>query len=213
MLNFVGILFFAIASVSYDELIFAAERESYTWNKRENYYFTSIESKIQQISIQNKCTASFKRQPDKSILIPTSEDDIFISEFPVSKDIFNEWKSMDRPKQMRVDPYICDVVYTKKLPIFNNTGCQLQGYMSPSAPRCQTKYLRWICEQSRLPVNGIFANHFVIPESDHLSNAALPPPQPWLLTARNAIVSMCGQISMPCGMITVITCTVANCVN
>jgi len=181
------------------------ESGPYTWNKRDNYYFASLEDKIKQISFQNACTNSFKRQPNSTINIPISVDDVYIAEFPVSAELFSWWIDIPKPKQMRVDPYICDVVYTKRLPIFNNTGCQLPGYMSPSAPRCQTKYLRWICEQSRLSIDDTSTNHFTIPEADHKSNAAHPPPQPWLLTAKNAIVSMCGQISLPCGKFSVST--------
>ena len=174
---------------------------SYTWNKRSHYYFTNLTEKIKQVSLLNACISSFKVQQHNSIVVPVTQDDVYIAEFPISKNIFDWWANIPKPRQMRVDPYICDVVYTKRLPIFNNTGCQLPGYMSPSAPRCQTKYLKWICEQARLPIEEVQPNHFSIPEADHRSNLAAPPPQPWLITARNAIVSLCGQVSLSCGKI------------
>ncbi len=173
----------------------------YTWNKRANYYFTNVTEKIKQISLLNSCISCFKVQHHNTITVPATLSDVYIAEFPISKDIFDWWANIPKPRQMRVDPYICDVVYTKRLPIFNNTGCQLPGYMSPSAPRCQTKYLKWICEQARLPIEEVQPNHFSIPEADHRNNMAAPPPQPWLVTARNAIVSLCGQVSLPCGNI------------
>ena len=40
---------------------------------------------------------------------------------------------------------------------------------------------------------------FVLPEADH--STAPPPPEPYLLHARDALVSMCGDISMPCGVV------------
>jgi hypothetical protein len=172
---------------------------NYTWKSRENYYFPDLDKKVDQITLGKDCKARVLLRKDGIISLPKSVEDIHVSTFPVSKDVFDWWRQIPRPQQMRVDPYICDVVYTKKLPIFKNTGCQLAGYMSPSAPRCQTQYLKWICEQARVPIDDVTANHFVLPESDHTANIHLPPPQPWLLTARNAIVSMCGQISMPCG--------------
>ena len=93
----------------------------------------------------------------------------------------------------------------KKQPIFTNTGCQLEGYMNPSSPRCQTQYLKWACYNSAQAINDTTITSFIIPESDH-SNAELPP-QPWILTARNAFVSVCGYISSKCGLVH----TTANC--
>lgn len=177
----------------------AVVKSMYKWKERDNYYYHTIDKKIESIAHLQECVDMIKKQSDNTIKIPISQDEAYISSFPVSKDLFRWWANIPKPQQMRVDPYICDVVYTKRLPIFNNTGCQLPGYMSPSAPRCQTQYLRWICEQARLPINSTTANHFILPEADHQSNMGAPPPQPWLLTARNAVVSMCGQVSLPCG--------------
>ena len=195
----ISLVLLCIASVIKASILSNILQPNYTWKGRENYYYPNLEKKIEQISILDHCKGSFVIQKENTIKIPTNDSDIFISSFPVTKELYNWWKNIPRPKQMRVDPYICDVVYTKKLPIFKNTGCQLPGYMSPSAPRCQTQYLKWICEQSRIPIESSQANGFVLPESDHNAYSNNPPPQPWLLTARNALVSLCGQISLPCG--------------
>jgi hypothetical protein len=179
---------------------------NYTWKARDQYYFPTLSSKVSTISLQGQCKPAVKLVDDQSTALPANDSDLLISTFPITKDIFQWWHRIPRPKQMRVDPYICDVVYTKKLPIFKNTGCQLAGYMSPSAPRCQTQYLKWICDSARIPINSSIANGFALPESDHHSNIDNPPPQPWLLTARNATVSMCGQILSTCGKSYAVVC-------
>jgi hypothetical protein len=116
---------------------------------------------------------------------------------------------LSRPQQMRVEPYLCDAVYEKRRPIFFNKGCQLPHYMNPSAPRCQTKYLKWICEQAQRNITdssiSTTGSAFVLPESDH--QTSFIPPIPWLLSARNALVSKCGTIVTACGYVH----TTANC--
>jgi hypothetical protein len=202
---------------------------NYFWKVREDYYHNSLQQKIDLITKLDKCSSSVKIIEKSSIILPSDDSIVHMSEFPVQPEMFNWWAKIPRPTQMRVDPFICDIVYTKKVPIFNNTGCQLPEYMSPSAPRCQTQYLRWVCSLARIPIDSITPNYFVLPESDHSfivhasadnkidngykksilsffsssGSATTPPPpvppQPWLLTARNAFVSACGQLSLPCG--------------
>ena len=77
--------------------------------------------------------------------------------------------------------------------------------MHPSAPRCQTRYLKWICDHSRMDITEEKGNGFILPESDH--SRTEKPPQPYLVKIRNASVSMCGDISMSCGYLH----TTANC--
>lgn len=173
-------------------------REVYTWKQRDFYYFDTLEKKM-SIVLLEQCQKSYRRVNDSTTLLPDNDFDLYVSSFPISENIINWWKGFKKPTQMRVDPYICTIVYQKRLPIFNNTGCQLPTYMSPFAPRCQTQYLRWACEQSSIPISIETPNYFVLPESDHQTTDL--PPQPWLLTARNAFVTMCGQISLPCGTI------------
>jgi len=148
---------------------------------------------------------TWRRLPDSTILVPQDASMIHVSSFPVSKAVTSWWKDIPRPVQMRVEPYLCDVVLTKRIPIWNNTGCQLAAYMNPSAPRCQTKYLKWICDSARMPITETRPNRFVLPESDHSKTEM--PPQPWLLTARDAFVSMCGHIVTQGGLVH----TTANC--
>lgn len=101
---------------------------------------------------------------------------------------------------MRVEPYLCQEVYEKRRPIFFNKGCQLPHYMNPFAPRCQTKYLRWICEDAQRNISDTRTQpSFILPESDH--RTAVTPPTPWILTVQNALVSLCGTILTKCGFI------------
>ena len=178
--------------------------KDYPWTERQRYYFPTVEDKMKEI-LSDKCLTKLTVLPDGVILLPPSNATLNVASMPVKKEIVEWWRSMAKPSQMRVDPNLCDAVLTKRVPIFNNTGCQLQGYMHPSAPRCQTKYLKYVCDQSRIPIDIPASNSFVIPESDH-STADLPP-QPWLLTARNSFVSMCGSISTACGLVH----TTSNC--
>lgn len=71
--------------------------------------------------------------------------------------------------------------------------------MHPSAPRCQTQYLKSICQQASLLIDNHQPNGFILPESNHATTYL--PPQPWLVTTKDTFVSMCGQISLSCGMI------------
>lgn len=178
--------------------------EVYPWKSKSKYYYSTTEEKLQEI-LNGNCMSTVRILKDSEIRVPPDSSQLFVSSFPVSKDIFDWWKAIPKPKQMRVEPYLCEDVYNKKLPIFNNKGCQLPAYMNPSAPRCQTQYLKKICDQSQLNITDTASNHFVLPESDHA--ATFVPPVPYLLTARDSFVSMCGQISTTCGFVH----TTANC--
>lgn len=178
--------------------------DQFIWHQKEKYYFPSIDIKMKVI-LEERCYDSLEIQKDNTILIPKDKDSIYVSNFPPIEQIVTFWKSMKKPIQMRVEPFLCDTGYSKKHPIFNNPTCQLPGYMSPSAPRCQTKYLKWICDNARMDINVTKPNYFIIPEADHAYTFS--PPVPWLLTAKNAYVSMCGSIHASCGLIH----TNANC--
>lgn len=178
--------------------------EAYHWYERHRYYFSSLETKMKDV-LSEGCRKKLVVLNDGVILPPTSSAVVNVASMPAKGEVVKWWKELRKPQQMRVDPNLCDAVLTKRVPIFNNTGCQLKGYMSPSAPRCQNKYLKYICDHSRIPIDDSRKNSFVLPESDH-STAELPP-QPWLLTAKDSFVSMCGQISSYCGLIH----TTSNC--
>lgn len=180
------------------------DAEPYDWNKRNHYYFRSLKSKMDGVLSEN-CLSALNLLEDGVIRLPNSSRTINVASMPVDDQILRWWKNIEQPKQMRVDPNLCDAVMKKRRPIFTNKGCLLAGYMSPSAPRCQNKYLKYICDESRIAINDPVRNGFVLPESNHF-NSELPP-QPWLLTARNSFVSMCGHISSDCGLIR----TTANC--
>ena len=181
-----------------------SDAERYPWTQKLIYYYPSVDEKMKDI-LSPDCSRKLSILKDGLIQLPSSNATINVASMPVKNEIMEWWKSIQRPNQMRVDPNLCDSVYTKRKPIFNGTGCQLQGYMHPSAPRCQNKYLKYVCDQSQIPIDESNGNAFVLPESDH--RKTLLPPQPWLLTARNSFVSMCGTISTDCGLIH----TLSNC--
>lgn len=178
--------------------------QPYPWKSRERYYYPTVDKKMEEI-LDSSCLKTVHRSLNGIITMPESTLIMKVTSLPVDKDIISWWRRFPKPKQMRVDPFLCDAVYSKRMPIFNNTGCQLPGYMNPSSPRCQTKYLKWACDNARIPMNSSYSNSFVLPESDH-STIDLPP-QPWILTVRHSFVSMCGHISSACGLVH----TTANC--
>jgi len=92
------------------------------WKDKDTYYYKQIQLKMKNLVIHGNCTSHFIQIVDNIIEIPKLRDEVFISIFPINKSIQLYWKNMFKPKQHRVDPFICEVVYQrKKLPIFNNT--------------------------------------------------------------------------------------------
>jgi hypothetical protein len=124
---------------------------------------------------------------------------------PFDDKLLQWWKHMKPAKQHRCDPLICQAPYSKKRPIFNQTGCSIFNYMSPSAPRCQTQYLHHLCSIASQEIGDTTFRHTIMPESDH-ANTYIPP-TPWILTAKDSFVTACGQIIAGCGYIH----TTANC--
>jgi hypothetical protein len=92
------------------------------WKDKDTYYYKQIQLKMKNLVIHGNCTSNFIQIVDNIIETPELRDEVFISIFPINKSIQLYWKNMIIPKQHRVDPFICEVVYQrKKLPIFNNT--------------------------------------------------------------------------------------------
>lgn len=169
----------------------------FQWKDIAHYYYPTLQHKLEAILYQD-CKKSYVILPvNSSIITPSDRDKIYVIPFPPHERLETFWRNIPKPAQMRVDPYLCEAVNIKKRPIFNNTGCQLPHYMSSGAPRCQTSFLKWICDQSSMPINQSIANGFVLPEADHLT--WINPPQPWLLSVRESLVTMCGQIVTKCG--------------
>jgi hypothetical protein len=187
-----------------------------SWSTRHHYYYENIRQKISLLfdsSLSSAClqgSNSIRIAKDNNPLLDSDTGPIrflengpfYISSWPVrtrDPQLFEWWRSMPRPKQHRVDPQLCAAVYEKRYPIFNNTeGCQLKHYMHPSAPRCQVKYLKHLCEAASIPIDKKTKSPFIMPESDH--NHTYIPPDPYLLKATNAVVSMCGDVSGSCGV-------------
>ena len=154
------------------------QQEVYRWKNRDEYYYTDIKTKLEGVLLRHDgtgCHQSFQLDSDNSMTSPRNSSYIKVSTFPPSDADVAYWRSMTRPAQMRVEPFLCANVYSKRTPIFNNTRCQLPTYMHIASPRCQTKYLLWICESSKLRVDDSnLKSRFVLPESDH-GKADLPP--------------------------------------
>jgi hypothetical protein len=195
-------LFFVISLV---RALAAIKRdEPYSWRNRNQYYYRSLNTKMEEV-LSSNCKVVLNTLQDSVIRLPDSSAKLNVASMPVRQEIISWWQSIPKPKQMRVDPNLCAAVYTKKKSIFNNTGCQVPGMMHLGAPRCQNGYLKYVCDKSMISIDDSRRNGFVLPESDHMHSEL--PPQPWLLTARNSFVSMCGHISSECGIIH----TLSNC--
>jgi hypothetical protein len=166
------------------------------WPTRSKYYSTNLETTLSEILELNRdCKATAKVLPVGEIRVPQNDNELFITEIPVKEEIYDFWKTMGRA-QVRADPAVCQPL-PGKIPFLNHSGCRLYGYMNKYAPRCQQSYLREICDSSSLPIYDRALPQYVPLEADHPH--LTPPPQPWLLTARNALVSRCGVISYRCG--------------
>lgn len=177
---------------------------NYTWLAKWKYYYPSLELKMVEI-LSNKCLDSLKISELKDVESAKNNTTILAATIHVSNHIFLWWRNISRPKQMRVEPFLCDEPYMKKKPYFNNKGCENPaGYMSQSGPRCQIGYLKWICDQSRMEIDISSGNGFVLPESDHKQSDFIPP-QPFLISVSNAYVMMCGQVYTQCGIIAMTT--------
>lgn len=175
------------------------------WPNIYKYYFQDLQSKTSTI-MAPKCFKSLIHLPNSSFDTEIIDSgNVFISSFPIDSTMLNWWRSIPSPKQMRVEPLLCTHPYTRKRPIFNNSGCQLPQYMDPFAPRCQVQYLKWICDNANIPFEDVSNSRFVLPESKHATSFI--PPQPWLLRTKNSLVSMCGDIITECGLIH----TTSNC--
>lgn len=183
---------------SYDRLdVVFLHNKTFRWKELAKYYYTSVEQKA-EVVLHSGCEASYELLPDHSPLAMAADRHVinFIP-FPPTPELYKWWKSIPPPTQMRIEPSLCQSVYRKRRPIFNNTGCQLPHYMSASAPRCQTGYLKWICDHATLDTNITTPNYFVIPESNH--GTWIDPPTPYLAAVKEAFVTMCGQILASCG--------------
>jgi hypothetical protein len=177
---------------------------TYTWQDKGNYFFDNLGTKVQQM-IAPACIAHVVYKPDNSMGIPLSEYNIYIRSMPYSSELFAYWKNIPPPQQHRVEKLLCEAPMTRKRSIFQIKGCLLDTYMMPSAPRCQNSYLAHLCYSAVKDTTDMSASRFYTPEGDHSTTRA--PPTPWLLTATNATVTLCGHVITPCGVIR----TTANC--
>jgi len=144
-------------------------------------------------------TCRIKMLPSGQFEIPSTDSELFVTPMPVNNRILSWWKAIRRPKLMRVDPNLCDAIVFEKHPIFNKPGCT-HFHLHPGAPRCQNDYMKWACYNSARAISDhVTTTFFVLPESDHLTTQL--PPEPYIITARNAFISMCGEISSKCGLV------------
>lgn len=173
----------------------------YIWPNRQRYYYDSLQEKMAEV-ILGRCPfellPAVNHTSEASYAVPMDAK-VYVFPAPVAGQLKEWYLAQNKPKQMRVDPLLCDIIPSFKRPIFNNTGCQLKHYMSYYAPRCQVGYLKSVCALARQEISNASASGFVLPEADHSLWAHRLPPEPYLLAVRNAFVTQCGQASMPCG--------------
>ncbi len=196
------------------------ENAIHEWKGKSLYYFNSMETKIAETFEKSSiCTTAPGRDgkvririqsSPSAVALPTQMDEVNVAAFPPDQSIVKWWKSIQKPVQMRQEPLLCDEPYTKKRPLFDANGCQLPTYMHPSAPRCQSSILKEICRRSKIDKNSSIVNGFVLPEANH-AHLSFIPPTPFVITARNAFVTMCGQIlHATCGLIHLTTSCLAQ---
>ena len=166
--------------------------------ERDRYYYPSIDDKMKEM-VNSTSTCITKMLPNGQFKIPSTDNELFITPMPVNNRVYLWWKAMRKPKLMRVDPNLCDAIMFEKHPIFNKPGCT-HYHLHPGSPRCQNDYLKWACYNAARAISDhVTTFFFVLPESDHLTTQL--PPEPYIITARNAFVSMCGDISSKCGLV------------
>eukprot|EP00605_Chrysophyceae_sp_TOSAG23-4_P001612 GSChrysophyteH1.ASY1.ANO1.1772.1 assembled CDS len=178
---------------------------AYKWLSRSNYYYPSIEHKMKILTdLSESCKSSFKIAKNSDYMVDHPYEGLIASSWPIEEkdsDLKEWWLSIPAPKQHRVEPFLCEDVWSKRRPIFNNSqgGCQLRHYMHESSPRCQITYLEHLCSTASIPIDQPTANGFIIPESDHRTTEL--PPQPYLVRANDVLVSMCGDLLTTCGVL------------
>lgn len=173
-----------------------AEDQPFSWLRQEDYYFKKLDAKFRLMDIEGSCSNALSIR--KKLEVPP-KGEVYMSSIQVNDSLVQWWHSIPPPKQHRVDPLLCEAPYQRKKPIFDNDGCFMRLYMSKSAPRCQSKYLKYICDKSQMNIEDSTPNGFFIPEANHKNT--FMPPTPWILTVRDSFVTACGQISSQCGPI------------
>ena len=85
------------------------DAEPYDWNERNHYYFRSLKSKMDGVLSEN-CLSALNLLEDGVIRLPNSSRTINVASMPVDDQILRWWQRIEKPKQMRVDPNLCDAV-------------------------------------------------------------------------------------------------------
>ena len=95
------------------------------WRYKSDYYYPNLNGKINQI-FDKKCREKHLIILDDNIIqVPNSSDHILISSFRPSDNIVKYWKDIVKPLQMRQEPLLCDSPKTRRRPIFDAQGCQV----------------------------------------------------------------------------------------
>lgn len=175
------------------------------WPRLEDYYYTNLTLQLQTLDADGRCLPHM-RLADPPLRAPSDPGLLLVFRPEVDQQLRLWWLNMPAPRQHRVHPDLCAAAYLKKKrAIFDHAGCFIPVYMSPAAPRCQNAYLKRLCEGASQGPDDSSPRAFFIPEAHHLS--APLPPDPWLIAARDAFVTACGQVSASCGSLH----TTANC--
>ena len=179
------LLFGFINSTNSD--LFIGEDEN-GWKDKWQYYHQSLDSKMKAI-LSKSCSSKYEISLNSPTDTSKYNSLIAASNFSPSNEVIDWWKKVKKPLQMRVESWLCDSIYLTKSPYFEREGCPAKkGYMSTGAPRCQVKYLKHVCDSSKMNVEDRRANGFFLPEANH--NQSFTPPLPFLLGTKNAFVTM-----------------------
>ena len=111
--------------LSYDVEISSDIDSIINWRYKSDYYYPNLNGKINQI-FDKKCREKHLIILDDNIIqVPNSSDHILISSFRPSDNIVKYWKDIVKPLQMRQEPLLCDSPKTRRRPIFDAQGCQV----------------------------------------------------------------------------------------
>jgi hypothetical protein len=130
MVSIINILLLITPVITYGVEV----EQEYVWRSRSEYYYQSIQEKMKFV-LPSTCMSVLKTLKNGTIEVPSSDNTLNVASMPVNQELLEWWKSIPRPKQMRVDPFLCEAVMIKKRPIFDNVGCQIKGWMNPGSPR------------------------------------------------------------------------------
>lgn len=92
--------------VSAKESNIASESQPYAWKTPHKYYYDNIVTKIHEV-LNGPGKYTFSQTADAVITAPTNPAILHVATFPAHPHLVDWWRSIPRPDQMRVDPFLC----------------------------------------------------------------------------------------------------------